>query len=145
MFFFDRSLLVLEILFGIGYALVLVLTSFLPEFGFFIVLINLFVPTFIFFAMRLSFLKGTERGIESTGDVVGYIILLVSPLTLPILPILTVGITLIGIIVWSRRTLYELSLMSKLEQLKQDHDQELYWTAHAELYRERIKSDFRVD
>jgi hypothetical protein len=138
-------MLVLEILFAMGYALVVVLTSLLPEFGFFIVMINLFVAILVFFGMRLSFLKGTERGIEATGDVVGYIMLLVSPIALPMHPILSAAIALLGLIVWCRRTIYELSLLSRLEQLKQDHDHELYWAAHAELYRENIKSHFELD
>jgi hypothetical protein len=113
-----------------------------PDFGFFIVLINVFVPTLVFFAMRLSFLKGTERGIESTDDVVGYVILLLSPLTLPILPILTLGIALIGLIIWLRRTLHELTLMSKLNQIDKTTNQELYWTIYADLFREDVEMHF---
>ncbi len=135
----------MEILFVVAYAMVLMLASLLPDFGLFIVVINLFVPTLIFFAMRLSFLNGTERGIEPTGDVVGYIILLVSPFALPILPILTMVIAFIGLIVCCRRTLYEVSLISKLEQLKQNYDQELYKATLAELYREDTENRFKQD
>jgi len=145
LFFVNKRLLQVEILLVVGYTTAVLITGFLPDYGFFILLINLFVVILIFFGFRLAFLNETERGIETSGDVVGYIILLGCPLVLIVFPILAVVIAFIGLIAWSSRTLYELSLMSELEKLNQDQDQELYWTTYAELYREKIKSHFELD